>query len=88
MRLNAQELSVRKRHVVEHARCNFTLSSTNSASDGRPNATRDGAYSGTAGSACGSSAAAASDTVLLDTDREDQLHYRAIFTPLVFAVTR
>ena len=78
MRLNAQELSVqkrrafqrhdllsvRKRHVVEHARSNFTLSSTNSASGGRPNATRDGAYSGTAGSACGSSAAAGSDTVL------------------------
>jgi hypothetical protein len=64
MRLKAQELSVRKRRVVERARSHFTLSSTNSASGGRPNAPRDGAYSGNACSACGSSAGAASDTVL------------------------
>jgi hypothetical protein len=78
MRLNAQELSVRKRRVVEHARSNFTLSSANSASDPRPNATRDGAYSETACSDCGSSAAAGSDTVLLDADREDRTLVSAV----------
>ena len=56
MRLRAQELSVRKRRVVERAPSNFTLSSTNSANGGRPNAIRDGAYSGTGCSAGRSSA--------------------------------
>ena len=42
MRLQAQELSVRKGRVVERAPSNFTLSSTNSANGGRPNAIRDG----------------------------------------------
>lgn len=72
MRLNAQELSVRKTGVFQRTRSNFTLSSTDSASGGPPNATRHGAYSGTACSACGSSAAAASDTVLLDANRDDR----------------
>ena len=78
MRLSAQELSVRKRRAFQRTRSNFTLSSTDSASGGRPNATRDGAYSGTACSACGSSAAAGSDTVLLDADREDRTLVSAV----------
>jgi|HubBroStandDraft_2_1064218.scaffolds.fasta_scaffold26965_4 hypothetical protein len=78
MRLNAQELSVRKTGVFQRTRSNFTLSSTDSASGGPPNATRHGAYSGTACSACGSSAAAASDTVLLDANRDDRTLVSAV----------
>jgi hypothetical protein len=78
MRLNAQELSVRKRRVVEHARSNFTLSSTNSASDGRPNATETGRIQGTACSAFGSSAAAGSDAVLIATNRADRTLISAV----------
>jgi len=78
MRLNAQELSVRKRRAFQRTRSNFTLSSANSASGPRPNATRDGAYSETACSACGSPAAAGSDTVLLDANREDRTLVSAV----------
>lgn len=42
MRLNAQELSVRKRRACQRTRSNFTLSSTDSASGGRTNVSRDG----------------------------------------------
>jgi hypothetical protein len=78
MRLSAQELSVRKRRAFQRTRSNFTLSSADSASGGRPNATRDGAYSGTTCSACGSSAAAGSDTVLVDANREDRTLVSAV----------
>jgi hypothetical protein len=37
MRLNAQELSVRKTGVFQRTRSNFTLSSNDSASGGPPN---------------------------------------------------
>jgi hypothetical protein len=89
MRLRAQELSVRKKRTFQRTRSNFTRSSTDFASGGRPNATRDGAYSGNACSACGSSAAAASDTVLLDADREDRTLGSAVETVTeVLAVPR
>jgi hypothetical protein len=75
MRLSAQELSVR---AFQRTRSNFTLSSTDSASDGRPNASGDDAYSGTTCSACGSSAAAGSDAVLVDANREDRTLVSAV----------
>jgi hypothetical protein len=75
MRLQAQELSVRKGRVVERAPSNFTLSSTNPANGGRPNAIRDEGYSGTGCSA--GSATAAFDTLLVDADREDRTRVSA-----------
>jgi hypothetical protein len=75
-------MSCRSEKAFQRTRSNFTLSSPASASGGRLNATRDGAYSETVCSAYGSSAAAASDAVLLDTDREDQTSLpRYFYTP-------
>jgi len=45
---------------------------------GRLNGTRDGAYSGTTCSACGSPADAGSDTVLVDANREDRTLVSAV----------
>jgi hypothetical protein len=68
MRLNAQELLVRKRCVL-HTRSALPAAAAN--------AIRDGAYSGTARSACGSSAAAGSD-IAIATNRADRTLVSAV----------